>query len=213
MQQFAFNVPVEWKGPPDDQGLPTPSAWLGHSLEVVRDLDQAAVLRFKLYPNGSEDAAIQRRIDDVSGGLAHTVDLEQGIDSTRAAILRALTERLYPAAEDVDDEGERRELGPMEAAQRRQAVNEAFTSLHTLDPDTEKDGDQVRQLQRQAGGLRRMLELQERIEVAACWTVLGLEHPPRWRDLADIEVATPHRNAIVRAFALARREAEAATGK
>jgi len=209
MRDFRFQVPVEWLGSPGDDGYATPSAWLDHNVAVTSDPDEAVRLRFKLHPNGIEDAAIQRRIDDITGGIGNTVDLERGIDTTRAAIMRGLGERLFPADEDVGEDGEPVELTPAEQMERRDALNQAFAGLHLLDPSD----DATAELQRQSSALRRMLDLQERVEVAAVWTVLGVDHPKAWKDLADMELSTAHRNAVIRAFGLARREAETTSGK
>lgn len=200
MSVFVVRVPVRWVGLPWSEGS-APLSWLGEGDTLVDSAPDAAMwpstqapegalsLHFRSALTGRDEMAIQRRIDELHGGLRETVEIETTRAKLWAVLMARYEARLWPT-------GRPRALSVAEAQAQDLAVNR----LYAVEGEDRT-------------ALERLDDLCQRQRTFAEWGVAIINPPPGWARLEDREMSLDHMHAVFRAYRAAKAEAEAATGK
>ncbi len=200
---FSFVVPLDWTSAPWAANS-TPTAWLDvNGKKTIRwpaapdatdepgDLPRPVRFKFRLEAPMVDLLKIERRLDDVNGGIGETVDLDMGIDGLYRSIRARLEASLWP-------DGRPKATSPEE-----DAANDAEIDALYLGPTCSRDRNI----------LNRMHMLRDRQKVAAEWAVLIVDPPAGWEDLATRPLAPGVAETIALAYMNARGEAARAAGK
>jgi hypothetical protein len=132
---------------------------------TLGDQDSAVEFTVLRSPTPAERHAIELGMHRLSGGLSEWIDLEQGIDTTRRAILSEIEAELWPE--------ERPKVEGAELLAQQEQIAEAW---RRLDPKSNL-----------MAGLSVMLSLRDRLQFMASWPVLIQNPPAGWDQIADRE--------------------------
>jgi hypothetical protein len=138
----------------------------------------------------SDTLKIEVALDDVSGGIDQTVDLEQGIDLLRARLSAKYEQAVWP-------DGRPKAATPTEREQQEELINLQYI----LDSSTDRSA------------LKRMERLREAHRVCAEWGVLIVHPPEGWADLANRPLRKGFAEAIVEVYTTAKYAEHVARGK
>lgn len=198
---FEVRVPLDWIGLPWTAGS-FPSWWLARDggrvptpegEEAVwpetKPPPEALTLRFRAMLNGRDEMKIQRKIDELNGGLRETVDLDMTRAKLWAALVAKYEAQLWP-------DGRPTARNRTEAAEQDRAINRLFAF---------EGEDRV--------ALERLIELCDRQRTFAEWAEAIVAPPPGWERLEDRAMPMDTMHAILRAYAAAKGAAESEAGK
>lgn len=177
MRLIEVPITIEWEGEPFKTRA---TRWLDPSARPTDDRAQALVLSFKTTTTMVEDFQTETRLDDLNGGLGQTIDIQRGVDSIMRAIRLQLEHRWHHA--NPTEEG-------LEPATPPDAAIEALYAEMVQNPDDP--------LHRDFDAYLRLLNLQDRMRLAAAWPALIQNPPPTWEDIAHREMVGSRRNQIV----------------
>lgn len=209
---FTFVVPLSWVGGrPYAEGA-EPRTWLDVYGRETANAEEAVEFRIRLYPTMADEIAIERRLDEVNGGIGDTVDLEVAIDQTRERMRSRVERELWPDGRPVATTTAERQAQDLAAAAAWAA------------PELEMD----------RAVIQRMIALRDRQRIAAEWRILIVDPPmtqeerdqaavvrmtggkppaPGWADIAERPLRAGYVEWIAGAYMRARSQAEEAEGK
>lgn len=158
-----FVVPIELTGA---TGKPE-RRWLAESGEVVESEKDA--VRFTCFrsPTMRDRHRIDILVHELAGGLAAYLDLNDGAEKTRRAVVARLERQLWPSG--------RPKVEGDNYIEQEQALNAAWAT----DESNEKRGYEE---------MRGMLD---RLLFIATWGVVVVDAPAGWESLADRELSIP----------------------
>jgi hypothetical protein len=186
-ETFVVDVPLRRTGPDI-------VSWLDLRGKETEERDGRAQFTFHLWPTGREEMAIQVRLDDINGGIGQTVDLERGLRNTHAGIVAALERQIWPEGRpETEDPVEKK------AHTEKLAIAYALIGMGAADDDEE-----AKVLERRRNAYDRMASLRDQQEMAAAWSVLIVDPPDGWKDIAERELRSSYREALTSAFVAAR---------
>lgn len=139
--------------------------WLDKHGKLVEDKTKTHTFRMYSSPTPVEKVHIQAAGHELFGGLKKWVDLEQGIDNARTALMTQIVDGLWPKVFD-DEKGEetggRAEATGKDLLAQEKAIEEAW--------DADDSAHKWAWLE--------MVQMRQRIEFIAMWEVLQIEPPP-----------------------------------
>lgn len=185
-ETFSFVVPLSWSGRPyaDDS---KPTSWLNVWNRPTAKEEEAVRFTFKVMGNMREEQLIQGRLDDITGGIDKTVDLEMGISNLYAACRERFELELWPDGKPVPANAE-------EDAEQERAIQQLW----------EKDPDRL--------VMTRMQDLRDQQLCAAEWSVLGVDLPEIFGDISILPMKRATMQSITVAYWRAKRQKEEALG-
>lgn len=125
--------------------------------------DEALAVRFRTYTSATmlERNRIEKLTHEYAGGLREFLDLSKGCEAARVAVLRQVERELWPMGR------------PPVEGEEHDAQEEAFNAAWSGWDSIEKDG---------YASMRSMID---RVVFLATWTVLVVQPPDGWANLAD----------------------------
>lgn len=189
MSTFGFTVPLAW---PDYPYKPdtSPTQWLGLN-GLVETEAEALRFTFRILPTGIELMQIERRLDEVNGGVGRTVDLDIAIGNLTANMRARYTAKLWP-------EGRPATGNAADAAAQQEEIDRLFYADRNS---------------RDNKALNRMHEILERSQVCAEWKTLAVDPPAGWEDIAERPTDPMHMQAVITAYRRAKNAEERGQGK
>lgn len=203
MSTFAFTVPTKFF-----QGKPT--EWLGvpdkdadGKVYGLTDAEDTALrFVFRVHSTMADDLRIEQRLDSISGGVGHTVDLEEAKSRIFQRISENLTAMVWP-------EGRPKAKDP----DAQKAQNKEMNDLHMQIMREEVNNDEASIVRRHTQALDRINSLYDTLWIAAAWPVLSERMPEGWDDLSKMSLPDRVKLSVREAFSKARAEALESSGK
>jgi hypothetical protein len=193
MHTFTFTVPLSYH---ELDGVFAPKTWLTQDGGSTENEAEAAKFTFRTNTTYGDDLAIELALDDLTGGVGNTVDLQRGVDNAFSALAAsALTvwQTRHPDAEEKPTDAE---------------LNELLRGV-TSNPQTPEE----HHVTRVAAGFERMQVLLDNLRVAALWPVIRVAVPPGWEDFATKPLPDSVKAKVVATFKGSRDEAQSSLGK
>jgi hypothetical protein len=170
-----FDVPLTWSA---EAWSSNPLSWLAADGSETKDETQAVRFRFRVDRTARDDIRIERRMDEINGGVGETVDLDLAISGLADHMRARFEKQLWPDGR------------PRAATKEESDAQELLMSA--LYNGAENDRDRA--------ALHRMYALRDRQRVAAAWTVLIVDPPEGWEDFSDRPLRPGFAEIIARTY-------------
>jgi hypothetical protein len=174
---FTFDVPLDWAGEPFGKDS-IATAWMTADGERTEVAAEAVVFRARLFASMADRIKVERRLDEVNGGIGETVDLDMGIEQVTRRLRAQVSADLWP-------DGRPETSDPEEKKTQERLLNVAFYA----DP-----------YQKDRMVLQRMTALRDRQMMAAEWPILIVDPPEGWADVAKVPLPPGFAEQIARAY-------------
>lgn len=147
--------------------------------------EEAASFSFHRTPTVLEQHAIDVKVHDLAGGLAKWAELQAGLEGAERTHQARLEAALWP--DGVPEASSPQELLELEAR---------LAAAHELDESPLK------------AALVSMRTLTGRLRLMARWSVLFVDGPPGWEDIAQVPLELDTLNRVARAWSTALEDYE-----